>query len=202
MRDDDRVLEAIERSAAMTGRIVPGIGVDQWRVCTPCAGWTVRDVLNHVVGGMRIFAAELSGREPEAEHEADWLGGDPVEAYAAAAASDLAAWRNPAALAGTVDISLGRLPARFAAVIHLVELLAHGVDLAVATDQLDLVDEELCDEVLGVLVGLGGVDAYRVPGIFGPEVGTAPDAPAHERLAGYLGRDLDHLTVAASGAAR
>ncbi len=172
----------------MTGRIVAGITTDQWATPSPCEGWSVREVLNHVVGGMRIFAAELTGREPEAEHEADWLGADPVGAFTAAAELDVAAWHAPGALAGTVTISLGQLPAGFAAVIHLVELVAHGVDLAEATDQHGLVDESLCADVLGVLVGMGGVDAYRVPTVFGPEVAVAGTAPAHERLSGYLGR--------------
>jgi uncharacterized protein (TIGR03086 family) len=194
MRDDE-ILRAIERSVSSTGQVVAGIRVDQWPRETPCAGWTVHDVLNHVVGGMRIFAAQLAGAEPEAEHEADWLGSDPAAAYAHASQLDLDAWRDPAVMTRTVTISLGALPASFAAVIHLVELLVHGIDLAVATDQLELLDEALCEEVLASLVNMGGVDAYRGPSVFGPEVTTAPDAPAHERLSGYLGRHLDRFST-------
>jgi uncharacterized protein (TIGR03086 family) len=190
MTNENDVLAGIERSVAMTSRIVAGVRDDQWSDGSPCAGWTVRDVVNHTVGGMRIFAAELTGREPEAEHEADWLGSDPVTAYNAAAELDLAAWRAPNTLAGTVTISLGTLPAGFAAVIHLIELLVHGVDVAVATSQQHLVDESLCEQVLASLVAMGGVDAYRAPGIFDAEVTTPPGAPAHQRLSAYLGRDL------------
>jgi uncharacterized protein (TIGR03086 family) len=198
--DTNAVLDGIHRSVQMTGRIVAGIDATQWAAPTPCVEWVVRDVVNHVVGGMRIFAAELTGRSPEADHDSDWLGADPVAAYAAAAELDLAAWRDPAALAGTVTISLGTLPSGFAAVIHLVEVLVHGVDLAVATEQLELVDEELCDEVLSSLVEMGGVDAYRAPGIFGPEVATSSQAEAHQRLSGYLGRHLKSLSIVAAEA--
>lgn len=196
MSNENEILGGIERSAAMTGRVVAAVAEDQWSLGTPCAGWTVRDVVNHVVGGMRIFAAELTGREPEAEHEEDWLGDDPVAAYAKAEKLDLAAWRAPAAMGATVTISLGTLPAGFAAVIHLVELLVHGVDVAVATNRRDLVDEPLCEHVLASLHAMGGVDDYRAPGIFDAQVAAAADAPAHERLSAYLGRDLNHFVNA------
>jgi uncharacterized protein (TIGR03086 family) len=186
------VVALIERGVRMTGDIVVGIRSDQWSAPSPCAGWTVRDVANHVVGGMRIFAAELAARQPEAEHEAEWLGSDPVAAYTEAAGMDLDAWRTPGAMSGSVTISLGQLPAGFAAVVHVLELVAHGVDLAVATDQVHLVDQELCEEVLGLLTAMGGVDDYRLPGVFGPEVPVDLGAPAHERVSGYLGR---HLTA-------
>lgn len=182
----------IGRGVRMTGDVVAGITDDRWSAPSPCAGWTVRDVLNHVVGGMRIFAAELDGRQPEAAHEAEWLGADPVAAYTEAAEMDLDAWRTPGAMSGSVTISLGQLPAGFAAVVHVLELVGHGVDLAAATDQEHLVDEELCEEVLGLLTAMGGIDGYRLPEVFGPEVPVDPGAPAHERLAGYLGR---HLTA-------
>lgn len=188
MNDEFDAVAGIERGVQMAGRIVLGISQDQWSTTSPCAGWSVRDVLNHMVGGMRIFAAELAGREPEAEHEADWVGRDPAAAFAQAAELDLAAWRNPDALSGVVTISLGTLPASFAAVIHLLELVGHGVDLAAATEQTHLVEEALCGEVLELLAAMGGLDAYRVPGVFGPEVAVNADAPAHVRLSGYLGR--------------
>jgi uncharacterized protein (TIGR03086 family) len=200
MTESFEVVARIERGVTMAGRIVAGVAPDQWSTPSPCAGWTARDVLNHVVGGMRIFAAELTGREPEAEHEADWLGADPVRAFAEAADLDLAAWHTPDALSGTVSISLGQLPASFGAVIHLVELVTHGVDLAEATGQLHLVDEQLCEEVLMLLTGMGGVDPYRVPTVFGPEVPVQPEAPAHVRLAAYLGRHLIEANAAARAA--
>ena len=189
----------IERGVAMTGRVVAGIADGQWSTPSPCAGWTVHDVLNHVVGGMRIFAAELTGDEPEAEHEADWLGGDAGGAFTQAAELDLAAWRTPDALSGTVTISLGQLPSSFAAVIHMLEVVVHGVDLAVATEQLHLVDEELCAEALGLLTAMGGVDAYRIPGVFGPEVPVPRGAPPHEQLAAYLGRHVTETAMTGMG---
>jgi len=180
----------------MTARIVARINDAQWSAPTPCAEWNVRDVLNHTVGGMRIFAAELTGEDPGADHEADWLGDDPQGRFTSAAHADRSAWSRPDALARTVTISLGSLPGPMAAVVHLTEILVHGVDLAVATGQERLIDQELCAGLLGTMRTMG-MDAFRVPGVFGPEV-AAPEAVApHEQLAAFLGRDL---TLVSAGA--
>jgi uncharacterized protein (TIGR03086 family) len=184
------VVDQIEQAIDATAGIVNAIGEAQLSLPTPCAGWSVRTELNHVVGGMRIFTAELTETAAGAEHEADWLGADPWTAYAQAATADRQAWRAPGALDRTVHISLGALPGPMAAVIHLTEVLVHGVDLAVATGREDLVDDQQCKELLVVMHEIGGVDPYRVPGVFGPEV-TVPDgAPVHRQLLAYLGRTV------------
>jgi uncharacterized protein (TIGR03086 family) len=184
------VIDQIELAIEATADIVNGITDGQWARPTPCDGWDVSAVLNHTVGGMRIFAAELDGAGAGADHEADWLGANPKGAYADAAAADRAAWRRPDALDKTVRISLGALPAPMAAVIHFTEILVHGVDLAVATGQEDRVDEQLCEELLAMMQGMGGIDAYRLPGVFGPALPAPDNAPTHRRLLAYLGRNL------------
>jgi uncharacterized protein (TIGR03086 family) len=184
------VIDQIDRAIAATAGIVNGITDDQWERPTPCDGWDARAVLNHTVGGMRIFAAELDGADVGADHDADWLGADPKNAYAQAAADDRAAWRRPGALETTVHLSLGALPGRMAAVIHFTEILVHGVDLAVTTGREDHISEQLCEELLAMMAGMGGIDAYRLPGVFGPEVPAVDGAPAHRRLLAYLGRSL------------
>ncbi|MEW1829312.1 TIGR03086 family metal-binding protein [Streptomyces sp. NPDC088196] len=105
-----------------------------------------------------------------------WLGADPKGAYAEAAEVDRAVWNRPGALDTTVHISLGALPGPTATLIHFTEVCVHGVDLAVATGQQAVLDEELCAELLSVMRGRGGFDAFRVPGVFGPEVQPAPGA--------------------------
>nr|WSY51844.1 TIGR03086 family metal-binding protein [Streptomyces sp. NBC_00886] len=189
MTDTD-VVRRIERAVDATGLVVASVADGQWVNPTPCAEWDARALLNHTVGGMRIFAAELNGTDPGAEHESDWLGADPRGAYAEAAEADRAAWSRPGALDTTVHISLGALPGPLAALIHFTEVCVHGVDLAVATGQQAVVDEELCAELLSVMRGTGGFDAYRMPGVFGPEVQPPPDAVPHARLLAYLGRPL------------
>ncbi|MEV0486541.1 TIGR03086 family metal-binding protein [Streptomyces sp. NPDC050508] len=180
----------IERAIDATAVVVAGVAEAQWTNPTPCVEWDARTLLNHTVGGMRIFTAELDGTGPSAAHESDWLGADPRGAYTEAAEADRAAWNRPGALDITVHISLGALPGPMAALIHFTEVCVHGVDLAVATGQQASVDEELCAELLSVMRGMGGFDAFRMPGVFGPEVQPAPGAASHGQLLAYLGRSL------------
>ncbi|GAA5088835.1 TIGR03086 family metal-binding protein [Nocardia iowensis] len=186
----DNVIGQIDRALDATSVIVAALDDGTMTAPTPCREWDVRTVLNHTVGGMHVFAAALSGTDSGADHESDWLGGDPQGAYAAAAEVDRAAWHRPDALDNTVHISLGALPAQLAAMVHLTELVVHGVDLAVAIDRPDLADDELCGELLATMQARGGIDKFRAPGIFGAEVAVEDAAPAHRRLLGYVGRDV------------
>ncbi|MBB5780593.1 TIGR03086 family metal-binding protein [Nonomuraea jabiensis] len=181
------VIEQIDRAIDMTAAIVKGIDPDQLGAGTPCPGWDVRTELNHLVGGMRIFAAELTGTEAGADHESDWLGADPQGAFAVAADLDRAAWHRPGALETSVRLGFGTVPGPMAALIHLTEMLVHGVDLALATHQEHLVDQRSCEELLSVMRGMD-FDAYRRPGMFGPELPAPADATAHQRLLAFLGR--------------
>ncbi|WP_406265925.1 TIGR03086 family metal-binding protein [Nocardia sp. NBC_00881] len=186
----DNVIGQIDRALDATGAIVAAVGDAGLAAPTPCPDWDVRTVLNHTVGGMHLFAAALSGTDAGADHESDWLGGDPQGAFAAAAEVDRAAWHRPDALDATVGISLGELPGPAAALAHLTEVLVHGVDIAVAIDRLDLADDGLCGELLATMQAMGGIDSFRAPGIFGPEVVVAGDEPAHRRLLAYVGREV------------
>ncbi|GAB2643634.1 TIGR03086 family metal-binding protein [Nocardia goodfellowii] len=183
------VIGQIDRALDATGRIVEAVADAQLAVATPCRDWDVRTVLNHTVAGMHQVAAALSGMGSGAEREDDWLGSDPQGAYAAAAEIDRAAWHRPDALSAQVDSPLGALPGTAVAVIHLTEILVHGVDIAVAIDRADLADDELCAEMLSLMAAQGGIDAFRRPGIFEAEVEAPADAPAHRKLLAYAGRD-------------
>ncbi|NUW36339.1 TIGR03086 family protein [Nonomuraea sp. SMC257] len=183
------VIDQIDRALDMTAAVVKGIAHDRLTAPSPCPGWDLRTELNHLVGGMRVFAAELTGTDAGGAHEDDWLGADPQAAYAVAADLDRDAWHRPDALATTVRLGFGEVPGPMAALIHLTEVLVHGADLALATGQAHLVDDELCGELLAVMRGMDFA-AFRRPGMFGPAVPVCDDAPAHRRLLAFLGRDL------------
>ena len=103
------------------------VAADQWLLPTPCEDWETRALTNHVVGGLHMFATALAGGDGAQGVDADWLGADPGSAFAAAARVAGSAWHAPDAPYRVLNISLGPIPGRMAVVIHLTEVLVHGV---------------------------------------------------------------------------
>ncbi|WP_054816234.1 TIGR03086 family metal-binding protein [Nocardia arizonensis] len=182
------VIGRIDRAIDMTSKIVDAVEPDRLSAATPCAGWDVRKVLNHTVGGMRLFAAELAGTDPVGAHDDDWLGADPQAAFAAAAEIDRAAWHRLDVPEATVRLRFGEVSAPQAALVHLTEVVVHGIDIALALDRPDLADDALSAELLEVMHETGGVEPFRQPGLFGAALPVDADAPAHRKLMAYVGR--------------
>ncbi|HRE01888.1 MAG TPA: TIGR03086 family metal-binding protein [Ilumatobacteraceae bacterium] len=184
------IITQIHQAIDATAVVVHAITEDQWHLPTPCADWDVRAVANHLVGGMLAFPELLAGVTVDDDPTREHVGTDPASAFDAAARADHDAWSRPDALDGTVALTFATLPASMAAVIHLTELVVHGLDLAVATGQHDTIDEHLVEQLLDLMHSMGGIDAFRSPGFFGPEVHVNTAQPAHQRLLAYVGRNI------------
>lgn len=186
----------IDRALAVADRIVGVVGAADHGRTTPCPEWDVRELLAHLVGGVAEMAgmvvaasagpAPLGDRDSALAIEVDPL--DPVAAWPAAVVADRAAWSRPGAIDGAVAFSFATLPGPMAAMVHLTELVVHPIDLAVAIGREDLIDEDLAAGLLRSMHELGGIDGFRVPGMFGPEVAVDHDAAAHRRLLAFVGR--------------
>jgi uncharacterized protein (TIGR03086 family) len=176
-----------------TGQVVGAVTADQWGKPTPCPDWTVRQLLDHLVGGNRTAARVLRGEAPApgaAGRGEDQLGSDPVAAFRTSADELLAALRAPGVLDRPHTLPAGTLPGR--AVVHLrtVEALVHGWDLARATGRRLAFPDELVEQELAFSRDLlGRLPEGRRP--FGATRAVADDAPAIDRLAALLGRDPD-----------
>lgn len=184
------IVDRIDLALTMTGTIVDAVTEAQLAQPSLCVGWDLRTELNHLVGGMRIFAAELTATDPGGEHHDDWLGSDHHTAFTTAADLDHAAWHRPDALDTTIRLGFGAVPGPLGALIHLTEVLVHGIDIAVVTDQLHLVDQDACEQLLNTLRGMD-FDVFRGPGLFDPQQSVPADAAAYLRLLAFLGRPVD-----------
>ena len=92
-----------------TGMIVAGIPADRWHAATPCDGWDVRALDNHVVSGNQWAAELAAGRTIQAvggRLDGDLLGPDPVGSYVASAKAAAAARSQP-----WMKTSMNRCPA-------------------------------------------------------------------------------------------
>jgi len=172
-----------------TGRLVAGVGADQLPAPTPCAGWNVRELLNHVVSG-NWWAAELAAgatiEEVGARLDGDQLGADPSAAYRESAAAAAAAFEAAGALEAPCAVSYGPVPGSVYAGHRFIDVLIHGWDLATATGQDATLDPALVDACLAEVEPQAAM--FRASGMFGGDVSAGADASAQTRLLAMLGR--------------
>jgi uncharacterized protein (TIGR03086 family) len=170
-------------------QLIAGVRDEQWGAPTPCTDWNVRNLVNHVARGNRLFATALRGEPPPPAEPADVLGDDPVAAYRAASAEMLDALRQPGAMQGTVTVPFGTVPAGVAVHLRNTELLVHGWDLARATGQAVEFPNDVVEQEMQFSRGaLSQIPPGRTP--FGPSRPVPQDAPAIDRLAALLGRQV------------
>ncbi|WP_406638777.1 TIGR03086 family metal-binding protein [Amycolatopsis sp. WGS_07] len=164
-------------------------GVSHWDAPTPCPEWTVRELVNHLVLGHRLFTGVLRGEAGGSldPRTADALGDDPVAAYREAVVRLLAAFRQPGVLERVVEVPAGRVPGIAAVHLRIVEELVHGWDLARATGQEPSFADDVAEREIGFSAAkLGDLPPERSP--FAPPVPVAEDAPPLDRLVALLGR--------------
>ena len=183
------LLELHEQALARTRRDVAGIGADQWDASTPCDGWTVRDVANHIVSG-NFWAAELARGKTIADVgdrlDGDVLGADPLAAYDESGRAADAAFRAPGAMEAPCAVSYGPVPGEVYAGHRFIDLLIHGWDLAKATGQDTTLPPELVESCWAIVEPQR--DLLVGSGQFGDHHDVPPGAGRQAGLLAVLGR--------------
>jgi uncharacterized protein (TIGR03086 family) len=128
-------VEQLGRAFAAVGDLITKVRPQQWSAPTPCTNWTVRQLVEHLIGMNRVFAALLADEPPPPRPAADHIEADPVGAYRDSAARLQAAFDQPGVLERTYRGPLGEATGAERLQIRLYDLLAHGWDLAQATGQ-------------------------------------------------------------------
>ncbi|MFJ9611408.1 TIGR03086 family metal-binding protein [Kitasatospora sp. NPDC101176] len=167
------------------------IAPDQWGAPTPCADWSVRDLVNHLTGEqlwtpellMGATVSEVGGR-----FDGDVLGSDPVAAWAGAAAAAREAFAVPGATGLTVHLSFGDVSGQYYLDQLTTDLAIHAWDLAAGIGRRTRLPAELVDFALGEITGYGDLSGS---GLFDPPLPAPDDAGPQTRLLALTGR-RDH----------
>jgi uncharacterized protein (TIGR03086 family) len=178
-----------ERALQSTRRTVAGITPDQLDAATPCEGWSVRDLLNHVVSGNEWAAELAAGATIEDVGDAldgDVIGDDPLAAYDTSAGRAASVFKQPGALEAPCAVSYGPVPGEVYAGHRFLDVLIHGWDLAVATGQDTGIDPELVEACIGVVTPQAAL--LSGSGMFGGDVVAPPGADRQTELLAMLGR--------------
>ena len=174
--------DALDLTFRHTHGVIAGVRPDQLDNKTPCAEWTVRDLLTHQIGVVAGMAAAASGA-PRPDFK---LSADPAAQFAQVSAAALEAWRAPGALDQIVNGGPGPMPGRVLAGINLLDTATHSWDLAMATGQPTELPDEVAEAALEAAHTIVS-DELRA-GRFGPEVTAPKSADATTQLVAFLGR--------------
>ena len=163
---------------------VAAVGDDQWSSPSPCAEWTARDIVGHIVNTQGMFLGFV-GREMDPHPTVEE---DPLAAAQAATGRIRADLEDPALAAETFEGFMGTQAFETAVDRFLsVDLVVHGWDLARATGQDDTIPPTDVAE-LQEAVKEFPEEAMRNPQAFGPEVQVPDDASDQDKLLAFLGR--------------
>jgi uncharacterized protein (TIGR03086 family) len=182
---------------------VAAVNADQWDLPTPCAEWSVRDLVNHVVGEELWAVPLVDGatiEEVGSRFDGDQVGADPIGAARSAArgATDAV---DKADDDTQVHLSFGDTHLDEYLYQLAADHLVHGWDLAVATGGERTLDPDLVDAVAAWF--REREELYREGGAIGPRQAATGD-PATDLLAAF-GRSVDwgpnHAVVARFSAA-
>jgi uncharacterized protein (TIGR03086 family) len=184
------VIELLDRGYAWSAERIAAVRTDHLDGVTPCAGWDVRQLLNHMVGSLGLLTGAAAGEvaEPsrfdaQALADTDLVGADPAAAFAQVRSRAAVVWREPGVMARTCAIPFGATPAPMLASLTLLEVVVHGWDVSQATGEA----AEIAPELVGPIFSFArvGVDGRRGTA-FAADLGIG-DNPS-DRLVAFLGR--------------
>jgi uncharacterized protein (TIGR03086 family) len=167
---------------------VDAIPADRWDGQTPCSEWTVRDLVNHVVGEDAWTVPLMRGAtiaDVGDSLDGDLLGDQPAEAALRSADEALAMVEEKLPEGGKVHLSYGDEDISEYVLQLTADHLVHAWDLAAATGGDTAFDTELVEGVAEWFADRE--DMYRQAGVIGPRVEAGSDPQSD--LIGRAGRD-------------
>lgn len=190
--DEIRSLDA--RAVALCGNVVDLVRPPDLDRPTPCAGWTVADLLGHLIAQHHGFAAAAAGHGAD---QSQWriqpLGDDPAGRYREAAARVLSAFGgvdDPAQEFTLPDFGPTPVPARSGITAHAVDYLVHAWDVATALERPFAPDTDLVEALLPIVLSLPDDERRTEPGSpFAPALPATPDARPMDRILRAVGRN-------------
>jgi uncharacterized protein (TIGR03086 family) len=183
--------QVLRRACDSTGTVLAALRPADLDRPTPCASWTVRDVVNHILGGAGFFAdlAE-TGTVADGDEDPDFTAGDFNGTFRSQAGRLVAAFNAPGAMDKMMKMPIGDLPGSVCVWIAAGDIFTHGWDLAKATGRPTDLEPELAAALLARIMPLLP-DSMRGPegqAPFGPRVEVSESAPPADRLAAFEGR--------------
>jgi uncharacterized protein (TIGR03086 family) len=175
-------LASAEAALGTLQHVLHQISRDEWSKSTPCSEYDVVKLTDHLLTSITLVGAAAGAEFPRRDSD------DSVERQIISAARPaLDAWHRRG-LDGTVTMSVGELPAKFAASIFSIEFLVHAWDYAAATGHPINVAESLAEYVLG-LANKAITPQGRATVGFADPIAIADGASVLDQLIAFTGRN-------------
>ncbi|MFC8190101.1 TIGR03086 family metal-binding protein [Cellulomonas sp. NPDC057328] len=179
---DNPILDAYTERAAGLAAVLDATSPAAWDAPSPCAGWTARDVVAHVVDTQRDYLArhdvDLGPRPDLADPAAGW------RTHAAAVRTALAdpdvvdrpfdSFTGPSTLGATFDMFYG------------FDMVAHRWDVAAADGRAHRFTDQDLDVIEGMVAAMG--EHLYGEGVCAPPLAVPADADRQTRALASLGR--------------
>lgn len=188
-------VSAIREQTEKMAKLVGAVRREQFGKPTPCSGFDVRALINHMCMGNHFLAKVVDGEKVLPDYETDFVGDDHLAAYERSKDDVLRAFGAPDVLERTVPFPGVDIPAPLALGFGMMEAIVHRWDLAeavgldpeidpdVAAMALERVRPMIPDELRA---GAPDLTSASVP--FGPPVEVPDTASPVDQLLAFLGR--------------
>ena len=144
-----------------------------------CDEWSVRDLLNHMLGTQRYFVSAARGEDASMPGQTppNLMSDDPKADFEQARNDVLETFGQEGVIEKTGP-AIG---------IAFADMLLHGWDLARSTGQDETMPDGLAQAAYDTIHGRFTEEQRK--GVFKPEVAVAADGTPQQRLLAYTGRD-------------
>jgi uncharacterized protein (TIGR03086 family) len=172
-------------------RTIAAVPSDKWSAQSPCAEWDAKGVVNHVIGGAKMAAACVAGRDVDfASLAGDLVGDNPAASYRAAVNEALAAFNaDPSVLGRLVKMPFGEMPGAVVAGIFTNDNFGHAWDLAKTAGLSTDIEPEFAAGVLAAAKMFLTPD-LRTHGLFDEEKHAPAGASVADQVAAFMGRTV------------
>jgi uncharacterized protein (TIGR03086 family) len=178
--------EVQERNLLVSGGFdaaVSAVTPEGWDAPSPCAGWSARDVVGHVVTGHRRVVANITGEEPRAFG----VDEDPKQAWRQASRAMHEVTEDQKALDHEIDGPTGKMPVgQIIGQFVTMDVLVHTWDLARTAGADEHLDEDAVSQAFEAIKPMDAM--IRRPGVFGEKLEPPAGADLQTEFLCFLGR--------------
>ncbi len=182
-------LAALDLAGRELERRLAQVPLDRLEQPSSCAGWSVYDLVNHVIGGGHRYLLLIMGApagELTATRTQDHVHPDPVTSFRRWEEPLRAAFRDAGAMERLVHHPAGDRLGLDLLRMRTLEVTLHAWDLARSLDLDEMLDDELARYLVDSCMYL--VDELRDKGMYGPDTSPEESAAPQAELLRRTGR--------------